>query len=143
SNERTDFPLPAESGQPTPGSTPAPVGPDLRAEVPTEASGSRPSPSAPPPPRPMGARRAGLVDWSSAPSDDPIIAAELARCAAARQAAAPALTMAEVLAAVLSPPAPSQDATVASVDVPAGPDGPPLPGGIPGAAPVPLDDAEV
>jgi Helix-turn-helix domain len=143
SNGRTDSPLMAESGQPTPGSTPAPVEPDLHAEVPTEASEACPSPFVPPPPRPVGARRAGLVDWSSAPSDDPVIAAELARRAAARQAAAPAPTMAEILAAVLSPSEPSQDATAAAVDVPAGVDGPPMPGGVPGAAPVPVDDAEV
>jgi hypothetical protein len=143
SNERTNSPLPAESGQPAPGSTPAPVGPDLRAEVPTLASGSRPSPSAPPPPCPPGARRTGLVDWSSAPSDDPIIAAELARRATARQAPAPALTTAEILAAVLAAPEPCPDAPAAAVGVPAGSDGPPLPGGVLGAAPVPADDAEV
>jgi hypothetical protein len=51
--------------------------------------------------------------------------------------------MAEVLAAVLSPPEPCPDATVAAVDVPARSDGQPLPGDVPGAAPVPVDDAEV
>jgi hypothetical protein len=56
--------------------------------------------------RPAGWRRADLVDWSSAPTDDPIIAAELARRAEVRQAAAPGPTMAEILAAFLSPPEP-------------------------------------
>jgi hypothetical protein len=143
SNERTDSPLPAESGQPMPGSPPAPVGSELRAEVPTVASEARPSSSPAPPPRPLGARRIGRVDWSAAPSDDPIIAAELARRAAARQTAAPVLTMAKILDAVLSPPEPCQDALAAAVGVPARSDGPPLTGGVPGAAPVPAADAEV
>src|SRR5262249_52711007 len=138
-------PLPAEPGQPMPGSTPEPasMGPDRPAEVPTVTSEARPSPSAPPPPRPAGERRAGLVDWSSAPSGDPIIAAELARRAAAQQAPAPALTTAEILAAVLAAPEPCPDAPAAAVGVPAGSDGPPLPGGVLGAAPVPAADAEV
>jgi hypothetical protein len=143
SNERTDSPLPAESGQPTPGSPPALVGPDLRAEIPTVASEARPSSSPVPPPRPVGSRRSGRVDWSSVPSDDPIIAAELARRAAARQTTAPAPTMTEILDAVLSPPEPCHDATVGAVGAPAGSDGPPLPDDVPGAAPVPTADAEV
>jgi hypothetical protein len=75
--------------------------------------------------------------------DDPVIAAELARRAAARQAPEAALTTAEILAGVLSPSEPCQEATAAAVDVPAGLDGPLPPGDVPEAAPVPADDAEV
>jgi hypothetical protein len=83
------------------------------------------------------------VDWSSAPLDDPIIAAEVARRAAAQQAAAPAPTMAEILTAVLAPWEPRQEATAEVVAVPAVAEGPPTPSGVPEAAPVPAADAEV
>jgi hypothetical protein len=83
------------------------------------------------------------VDWSSAPRDDPIIAAELARRAAAQQAAAPGPTMAEILAAVLPPVEPRQDATAEVVDVPAVAEGQPTPSGVPEDATVPAADAEV
>jgi hypothetical protein len=143
SNGRTDILLPAEPGQPMLESTPAPVEAARRAAVPTVAAEARPWPSAPPPPRPASARRAGLVDWSSAPMDDPIIAAELARRAAARQAPAPALTTAEILTAVLAPPQPCQGTPAAAAGIPAGPDSPPPPDDAPEPAPVPAADAEV
>src|SRR5262249_17389893 len=118
-------------------------GPDLRAEVPTAASEARPWPSVPPPPRPAAARRAGLADWSSAPTDDPIIAAALARRAAAQQDTHPAPTTPQTPQAVLSPVSPRPDAPVAAVAVPAGAEGPAPPSGVPEAAPVPAADAEV
>jgi hypothetical protein len=96
--------------------------------LPADGQRTTPAPPAEPPvtplpPRPpgsiSGSRRPGL-DWSSAPTDDPIVAAELARRAQARQAAEPAPTAAEVLEAVLSPPAPCQAATAAAVTAPDG-----------------------
>ena len=75
--------------------------------------------------------------------DDPVIAAELARRAAAQQDTKPVPTMAEILAAVLSPTRSRQDATAEVVDVPAGSDGQPMPSNVPEAAPVPAADAEV
>ena len=53
-----------------------------------------PLPPAPP-------RRRAFADWSSAPADDPVIAAELARRAEARRSAAAMPTAAELLDAVL------------------------------------------
>jgi hypothetical protein len=81
------------------------------------------------------------MDWSSAPMDDPIIAAEVARRAAAQQDTQPAPTMAEILAAVLAPLEPRREAMAEVVAVPAVAEGPPLSGGVPAAAPVPAADA--
>jgi hypothetical protein len=72
-----------------------------------------------------------------------VIAAELAQRAAARQNPEPAPTLAEILAAVLAPVEPCPDATAAAVGGPAGSDGQSTSGGVPEAAPVPADDAEV
>jgi hypothetical protein len=83
------------------------------------------------------------VDWSSAPVDDPIIAAELARRTAAQQSTAPGPTMAEILEAVLSPVGPRRDETAEVVAVPAGAEGPAPPSGVPEAVTVPAAEAEV
>src|SRR5262249_12400928 len=66
SKDRPVAPLPAEPGQPMPASTLAAVEPAPRAAVPTVAAEARLSPSAPPPPRPLGRRWASLADWSNA-----------------------------------------------------------------------------
>jgi hypothetical protein len=93
--------------------------------------------------QPPGPRHRGLVDWSTAPADDPIIAAELARRAGTQQAGEPAPSTTEVLEAVLSPPVPCQNATAAVTTAPAGTDGQPLPGATQPACPATTDDAEV
>jgi DNA-binding MarR family transcriptional regulator len=135
-NGRTDS-LPVDDERATPELHATSGGSDSPVEAPAEL----------PPPRPPGSssspHRPGLLDWSSVPTDDPIIASELARRTEARQAAELAPTAAEILDAVLSPPEPSPKAIAVAVEVPADASVEPIPGGVAGTSQGAVDEAEV